>query len=349
MKHIIHVNFASGFGGGEVQTTNLIKSLSKQGFSQTVVLKRGKPFEMMIDNAHLENIQKVYVKNLFSSLFSSELRKIKGDVIIHAHDGRGVHWAALFHRIWNTPYLITRRVENKISSNWLTEKNYNTSAALVAISNVVQSNLVNQFNHPRIIRIPDTYSTFSVNNINVNKLKSRFKNSFVVGQVSSLIALKGHRITLAVARELNVSHPHIQFLILGDGKEKDELLEISKDLDNVVFEGHKDNVGDYLSIFDILVHPSYKEGLGSILLEAQQFSIPVVATNVGGIPDVVQDKKTGLLIASDNPEELKQAILKLYQDEQLCKNLIEGAKKQLPIFSNDSVTNQYVDLYNEIG
>ena len=81
-------------------------------------------------------------------------------------------------------------------------------------------------------------------------------------------------------------------------------------LSNLTFTGFVDNVGDYLAAFDIFILPSNREGIGSILLDAMEQGLPVVASRVGGVPDIVHDGENGLLIDPANPAQLRDAILR---------------------------------------
>ena len=80
-------------------------------------------------------------------------------------------------------------------------------------------------------------------------------------------------------------------------------------LSNLTFTGFVDNVGDYLAAFDVFILPSNREGIGSILLDAMEQGLPVVASRVGGVPDIVHDRKNGLLIDPASPAQLRDAIL----------------------------------------
>jgi len=100
--------------------------------------------------------------------------------------------------------------------------------------------------------------------------------------------------------------------------------------------------------FDLLVHPSQSEGLGSVLLEAQQHKTPVIASNVGGIPDIVKDGVTGLLIPPDDASSLEKSIIELYEDSDLRNKIIENATAQLKNFSPKNVTERYLKIYQQI-
>jgi glycosyltransferase involved in cell wall biosynthesis len=114
-----------------------------------------------------------------------------------------------------------------------------------------------------------------------------------------------------------------KLVVIGEGEERAELESLVGELglgEQVSLVGFKDEASRLLKAFDIFILPSRKEGLPYSLLEAGLASLPVVATKVGGIPEVIRDGETGLLIQANNPDALAKALLKL-KDEQLRKSL----------------------------
>ena len=124
----------------------------------------------------------------------------------------------------------------------------------------------------------------------------------------------------------------IKFLILGTGPEAHNLKDLARSLgvlDALIFAGefsHK-NLLKYLKIADVFVRPSRSEGMGNSFIEAMAAGIPVIGTAVGGIPDFLQDGKTGFFTKVDEPEELSQKILSIINGEISKDGIIEAAKK----------------------
>ena len=87
-------------------------------------------------------------------------------------------------------------------------------------------------------------------------------------------------------------------------------------LKNIFFTGFVENVGDYLAALDLFILPSNKEGIGGILIDAMEQKVPIIASRVGGIPEIVHDEKNGILIDPRSPNQLKAAILRLHASEQ---------------------------------
>jgi glycosyltransferase involved in cell wall biosynthesis len=107
-------------------------------------------------------------------------------------------------------------------------------------------------------------------------------------------------------------------------------------------------VGDYLAAFDIFILPSNREGIGSVLLDAMDRQLPIVATRVGGVPDIVHDGENGILIEPGRVDQLQAAILRLRRDRELRHDL--GARGQ--VFAKDftaaAMARKYLDLYRSV-
>jgi glycosyltransferase involved in cell wall biosynthesis len=151
------------------------------------------------------------------------------------------------------------------------------------------------------------------------------KNSIVIGTVARLEPIKGIRYLVDAAKiilSLPSSYllPSIYFLIVGDGSERKFLEEKVKKL------GIKDKF-IFMSIMDIYVQPSVNEGMGKTIVLAELLGKPVVATNVQGIPSVVIDNETGILVPPRDSQKLAEAIVKLINDENLRTKMGENAKK----------------------
>jgi len=161
------------------------------------------------------------------------------------------------------------------------------------------------------------------------------KNSIVIGTVARLEPIKGIKYFVDAAKiilSLPSSYllPSIYFLIVGDGSERKFLEERVEKLglkDKFIFTGMREDVAELMSIMDIYVQPSINEGMGKTIVLAELLGKPVVATNVQGIPSVVINNETGILVPPKDPQKLAEAIVKLIKDKDLLIKMGENAKK----------------------
>jgi glycosyltransferase involved in cell wall biosynthesis len=153
------------------------------------------------------------------------------------------------------------------------------------------------------------------------------EDAFVIGTVSRLVAVKGLTDLMQAFILLADEHPHIHWLVIGDGPEKETLQAMAREANvdtRVHFAGFRQDVPRCLQAMDVFISPSYSEGLGLSLLEAMAAKKPVISTMVGGISDFLVDYLNGLVIPTKNPEEIKQNILILMEDESLRVKLAEA-------------------------
>lgn len=174
---------------------------------------------------------------------------------------------------------------------------------------------------------------------------------FIFGTVARLDPIKGIPYLVQAMAEVVKAKPDSQLLIVGDGEQKQELQASCERLGikyHVTFTGHQNNVGRFMEMMDVFVLPSLNEGMGRVLLDAMVLSKAVIASNVGGIPDVVDDGKTGLLVPAKDPQALAQAMLRLRNDAALTAEFgRQGHKKVTEGFSLDSMVQKIAGLYEE--
>ena len=120
---------------------------------------------------------------------------------------------------------------------------------------------------------------------------------------------------------------------------------MAKDLKNITFVGFVNNVNDYIATFEIFLFPSRNEGLGSILLDVMNNNVPIVASNVGGIPDIITDKQNGILFDITDIDNLEKIILDLYADRKKRELLVKNATQDIGKYSVQNMTQSYISLY----
>ena len=180
----------------------------------------------------------------------------------------------------------------------------------------------------------------------VAAIRERFAGKTIIGHVAALdIRQKAQDNTINVARRLALRHPAVAFVIVGGGNDETALRGLAADLPNVTFTGFVDNVGDYLAACDIFILPSRREGIGSVLLDAMDQQLPIVATRVGGVPSIVRDGVNGILIDPDRPDQLEAAILRLVSAPDERKAMGARGRELSARFTAAAMANRYLELY----
>jgi len=126
--------------------------------------------------------------------------------------------------------------------------------------------------------------------------------------------------------------PRIQFILVGDGPDREYLKGLADKLgikDKVIFAGARRDLANIISILDVVVIPSLWESVPKILLEAMWLEKPIVASKVGDIPEILEDKITGFLVPCRNPQEIKMAVTKLLRDSELSGRMGKEARRKI--------------------
>jgi len=174
----------------------------------------------------------------------------------------------------------------------------------------------------------------------------------VVGTVGSLYPVKGHKYLMDAVPSVLGRFPQTVFVIIGQGRLREELEAHAARLGvaaNLRFLGHREDVHDLLSICDIFVLPSLSEGMPLALLEAMAAGLPAVATRVGGVTEVLEDRKTGLLVPSGDSDALADTIMTLLANPSLAKELGEAARRIAETrFALPGMVGAYEGIYSEL-
>ena len=349
MLTICHVDLEKGFRGGERQASLLIEQLSlHQDIKQYLVCRQTSPLREYLKN--IPNLSFISAKNPLRGHFDL---KFKAD-ILHSHDGKGAQWCAMHHLLYKTPYIITRRVPQAISKSRVNKYIYTHASYVVSISKYIGQSILDTIGKSvptvkeKLHNIYSVLAKLKANPDNVKNIKAEYQGKLIIGNIGAYVDRhKGQKVLIEAGKIFLKNHPDTVFLFLGKGEDESEFKQLAGD-DRFKFLGFKNNVVDYIEAFDIFAFPSRNEGLGSVLLDVMDHKIPIVASKVDGIPEIVIDNKTGLLFENANSEQLAEKLELLFQDNALKDLCIENAYKQLEQFTAENMANSYLKLYKSL-
>ena len=166
------------------------------------------------------------------------------------------------------------------------------------------------------------------------KEKDSFSAKIKLLTVTRLIERKGIRFLIQAMKNVTENNPHVKLVIVGEGPDHSTFDELARQLElqeNIVFAGRVSDqeLIEQYTTSDIFILPSTEEALGVVLLEAMYHGLPVVASNVGGIPEIVTNQVTGILTAPGNPKELSQAIKFLMESPEKRRYFSEQGKRHV--------------------
>lgn len=176
--------------------------------------------------------------------------------------------------------------------------------------------------------------------------------SYIIGMVCRISHGKSPDIFLESAKMIKDFIPNAHFIIVGDGELRDEISMLGKRLGldkSLTITGWTDNTAQYVKLFDVAVLLSRWEGFGLVLSEYMIAKKPIIATNVGAIPEIIKDGETGLLVNVDSVSDFTHRVLEIYNDKDLGKKMSRNgylsAKKNYCI---DRVVKEHLDLYDSL-
>jgi len=213
-----------------------------------------------------------------------------------------------------------------------------------------------------ILTIPAERIKVIINGVDIEKFSSSMEkrqkkrkelgigiDELVIGTVGRLEPVKNHKMFLQAMPELMKRFPTMKAILVGDGILKTELMDMAKRLgisDKVLFPGIRNDVSDILSTMDLFVITSLTEGICNAILEAMACGLPIIATDVGGNPEIVHNEETGLLFPTKNVAGLVRAVERMLEDEERRKGYGEKAREMVEKrFSLQRMVNEYEGLY----
>lgn len=339
---ICHVNLAKGFRGGERQTQLLIEALADLGIEQCLVARYDSPMHDKL--ARTANFTSFRVRKPYMAYLSS-IAQYQPD-LLHAHDAKAAQWSLLNYMLRRTPYLMTRRISRPSKRRAFTRAVYRNAAKVVALSSAVRKSIHSLMPGLDVEVIPSMYASLPLDSGKVKALSERYAGYFIIGHIGALVnPHKGQAVLIRAMRLLNTKYTDMRVLLLGTGRDEALLKRLASDLENVEFVGFVEDVGNWINIFDLFVFPSLEEGLGSSLLDVMQQRKPIIASGVGGILDVIQNRENGLLVPANQSVALAEAIEEMYLDEALRDRCAAGGLASIGKYSPERVAQCYYDLY----
>lgn len=358
----------SGLGGGTSHVLSLLSNVDKEKFETHLICPAGylSKTAKQLRDVEVYNISMHSKFDLLSFLQLREtIEKIQSEgnpfcpMIVHAHGQR----AGLFTA------LAARRYVKKI----YTEHNFDDTYQLKnPINNFIQKRILKAVCHryDLIIAVSEAVKSYLVshrfadlnevivmpNGIDLDhwlSLKKKHKIDTanrhpVIGTVGSLVVPKGQKYLIQAFAQFTKKYPLARLEIVGDGPEREHLQTLVSDMildKNVSFLGSQKDIAPIISKWDIFVLSSISETFGIVVLEAMALDIPVVATKVGGIPDIIDNGKNGLLVENKDSIALCKAIEKILDHPALAAELKRNGEKRIADFDIKKIVEKIENIY----
>lgn len=363
---LFQIDAGKEWRGGQRQSLFLAKELKRRGLPFFFIVQPESPLHQKACEAELP-VLPFKMRNEFdlpAILRLAWAMKRKKCLLVHFHDAHSAAVGSVAASLAKVPFrIITRRVDFPLKKNYFSRRKYMKNIdVIIAISEGVKKVLVEGGVDPENVEVISSGIDFSSFEEDSSALTSKdylhrefsfAVDDYLVGIVAHLADHKGHQYLIQATKILKQQAPKIKTIIVGEGPLSMELDRQAKELDVediIFFLGFRKDIPKILSSLDLFVLSSHLEGMGSSILDAMASRLPVVATKVGGIPEVVINGETGLLVPPRNPSALARAILMLYSDKTLASRLGQkGYELVHRKFSAEAMADKVVRLYEKIG
>ena len=353
---IVHIGTQKTWRGGENQLLNLAIGSKDAGHNVTIV---GNPKSELVKRSSAAGINTITISLGHEFLpfgayrLSKVLKSLNADVC-HSHDGHGVAIAGNAARWAKTPLsLTTRRVDFPIKRIGKYKKLDGVICISEAIRNVCSNSGLDASKMPIVHSGIDKNVLFPKRDRDEVRSELGLKeNELMLFNAGALTDHKGQTYALQAMKEINKHCKAAKLFIAGAGELeaslKNEAAQLNLPEGVIVFLGFRTDIKDLLGAADIFVMPSHLEGLGTSVIEAMMCSLPVVGTNAGGIPEIIENKKTGFVVPAKNPSELANACIKLLNSSEL-RNEFGSASvlRAEEVFSTKAMVQGTLKVYEQ--
>lgn len=369
---ILYLSPVSEIGGAEVSLLNLLRFLDKDVFRPLVVLPSDGPLVERLRCLGIETIiepmHKLNKRNVFSvfSYFKSLLRlvriiKKRRINLMHINMSNANQYGMVAAKLSRIPVIChIRGMMNKrsfyfeflpwnhflIANSRATETSYKPFMRSGQQSFMIYNGLD-----------PDDFSKGQRKDI-FRKQYGINPDTFLIGCIARIDLTKGQDILIKAVHRLLENYHDVCVLIVGDTKIDNsasflaelKTLTYKLSLDKkVIFTGFIEDITELYHELDLVVLPSRHEPFGRILIEAMAAGRPIVATRTGGVAEVVEDVTTALLVSSNDPDCLAEAMLQIIGDTELAKRLGENGRRRVrDLFTIKENVRKTMDVYNRI-
>jgi len=356
---VCHVDTARTWRGGQAQILGLVRGLATRGHRNLVVAPPGP----LADRLRAESLawHSLVARNdldLWSAWKLGRLLRRERPDIVHLHSGRAHAvgtWAA--RAAGRPPVVVSRRVDFDVSTPASRSLKYGRGVdRFLCISEGVRAVLVRAGVPAERLRVVPS-------GIDVERWAQLPEagpwrrrlgvadGAPLVGTIAALAPHKDLFNLLAAAERLAAVRPDARWVVFGEGELRARLEadRRARGLEQrVAFPGFTEDVGAALAALDVFVLSSYLEGLGTSVLDAQAAGVPVVATRVGGVPEMIVDGESGWLVPPRDPEALAAAVADALARPEEARRRAERARQTVRRFSLDATVEGTLAVYREV-
>lgn len=373
MKNILLYTDTPQVGGAELQMFLLAKFLDKKKFTPVLACSNYPALDRWCDNFLKEGIKvlRLNVKHKHDPKHFFELRKIIKEEkidLLHAHvwNPASCRYAFSAASSRKTPIITTEHDPFKLSliKDIFKKNSLKKTKTIVTVSEANQKVLKKLYPEfkEKFVVIPNGIDTtwwhsqsLRFTDLDRKKIKEELflanENSLIIISVAELHERKGLKYLIEAIPEVSVKFPNTKLVIVGEGPERSELEKLVKKFgieNHVILTGRQKEIPKLLKCADIFVLPSRREAFGLVILEAMITGLPIIASETGGIPEIITDKKTGILVKPENSSAISAALIDLIAHPEKRQKLSAAGEKLVhEKFEAKKMAEEYEKIYEE--
>ncbi len=371
MKTILFLNKIAELGGAEISLLTLVKDIQKYDYRPLIVLGSDGPLRKRLE----ENNIRVYVypldfphirnpipflKSLFFLHHITNTEKVQ---LIHSNTLWDNQYGVVAARLAGIPHILHVRGFSEQKASW--KSFYNMGSMAICNSKDTKRKLLKYSGFRK--RTEVVYNAVDTEKfIPDQKIRQKARQSYgfretdiVMGMAGRLAEEKGHLWLLKAILSMLKKNPNYKILIAGDAKihpdteYPEQIASFIKENGfdgDVLMAGYIDDMNGFYNALDLFLLPSFREPFGRVLIEAMATETPVVASRVGGVPEVVDHEINGYLVESGDADSWREYINSLVYNKTIRRNFVKsGRKKVLGKFTSEHTTARIVSLYKQLS
>lgn len=369
MRKVLHL--IKEYRGNYPLLNSYVKALPGDNFYSIVCYLRGRAdgkndLDIIASDVRYLDFDKKSLKYLSPGVIFSLYKIMKSEKIdiVHCHRHRATVTGTIAAFFAGVPNVISHvhglnrtRTRKRYITNWFILKKVKK---IIAVSDSVRHDIINtnrNLDPAKVVTVRNGIDLKLINNLSISRKDIRLRlgipeNKIVFGTVGRLTVTKGQSYLIKAFSDIRKKIPNSILLIIGDGSLSEKLKQKAEDLgisSLVLFPGYRDDICELLKSIDVFVLPSIAEGLSMALLEAMASKLPVIASDVGGISEVLEHN-CGLLIPAKDPHALAKAMKKLFDlNEDKKKIMGNKARKRIEeAFTVNIMSKKLVEIYESL-
>ena len=354
--NILHVSSAKSWRGGEQQLVYLMKGLQELRITNHLLCPSNSPLSIHPheDTCYLHTYRKYSSFNPVTSISMINLVERHHIDIVHVHDSHAHNYAITASIMgMKSPIVVSRKVDFPTKSR--SKYNHPAIKAIICVSNHVKSILEPIIRNSDLLHVVhDAIDPNKRTNKLIN-LRSKYEipdDHTLIANISALADHKDYPTFLRTASQFDGSDEKCTFMIIGaDAGEEKNIKKLWHELNietRVIFTGYLPLAHPGLNEIDVFLFTSKEEGMGSTLLDAMLYEVPIVCTDAGGIKELVKHKYNGLMAPVGDAYQLATHIRSIISDKKLARQLTDRAKSTVDDHTYIHLAHKTLDIYQNI-